>query len=125
MKRNFLSIGGMPEKVNSMNFDGIFRQMTANMLQNFSRVITSLYPNGNYPISEFNSDDNNGVQIVLESDDFETEFFILRKQINGYSLILQTEGSDSEGVFEYDFDEDDTLCKKIDANVIKELEDAL
>ena len=66
-----------------------------------------------------------GVQIVIESDIFFTEYFILRKTFNGYSILVSSEGSDNEGVFEYDFDKHDMLCKEIDDKIRTALEKAL
>ena len=59
MKRPFMLQGAMPEKVDHMHFDELFRIMSTKFLQNFSAAITSLYPDGNFPISEFQDQHDN------------------------------------------------------------------
>lgn len=124
MKRDFLSIGGMPEKVPSMNFDDLFRIMVERMLKSFCETITNAYPEGSYPIAEYQTEETMGVQIALESDVFTTELFILRRNFNGYEIQILTEG-DCYGVFEYEFPEDDSLCAKIEQSIVRELTVAL
>lgn len=124
MKRDFLSIGGMPEKAPSMNFDDLFRIMVERMLKSFCNTITNAYPEGNYPIAEYQTEETMGVQIALESDVFTTELFILKRNFNGYEIQILTEG-DCYGVFEYEFPEDDPLCVNIEESIIRELNVAL
>lgn len=124
MKRDFLSIGGMPEKVPSMNFDDLFRVMVERMLKSFCDTITKAYPEGGYPIAEYQTEETMGVQIALESDLFTTELFILRRNFNGYEIQILTEG-DCYGVFEYEFPEDDPLCKGINKDIQQEFSKAL
>ncbi len=123
MKRNFLSIGAIPEKVDSMNFDELFRIMVDRMLISFCDTLVNLYPTGDYPISEFQTEDSLGVQIALESDLFTREIFILRKNVNGYEVLVLTE-DDCEGAFEYEFPEDDPLVKSISQSICNELNQA-
>lgn len=125
MKREFISAGGMPERLSkSMEFESIFRAIASKILENFSVIIEKSFPNLKYPIANYSTGDEWGYQIALESDIFTTDLVILRRHFSGYSIIATSEG-DCDGVFEFEFPEEDSLTKLINPNIVNELNKAL
>lgn len=117
-KKNWSTFGGMPVRIETpFELEDFFRMLATQMISRFCEIIVEIYPEGNYPLQEYYTDDTEAIQISIEADIFATEVISLRRDINNYTIQLHTTNGDSIGNFEFDFSSNDPLTKVIHESI--------